>query len=99
MKFTGFTLIEILMVCVLLGILAAVIVPQSVGFSDEAKMTRRDLDVSMLQKLVVRYRIRNGAYPAVLTDLIAGGLTRDVPINPVTELAYNYNAVTGEVTP
>lgn len=99
MKNAAFTLIEILIVVVLLGILAAIIIPQFTDASDDAKVGAQDTDVASLQSLVELYRVKEGAYPAALANLVADGYTRSVPTNPVTAAAYTYVAATGTVSP
>jgi general secretion pathway protein G len=59
----GFTLIEVMVVVVILGILAAFIVPKIIGRPDEAKVAKVKSDVSALQTALDLYRLDNGAYP------------------------------------
>lgn len=99
MKNAAFTLIEILIVVILLGILAAIIIPQFTDASDDANLAAQDTDVASLQSLVELYRVKEGSYPTALADLVAGGYTRAVPTNPVTSAAYTYTAATGTVAP
>ena len=99
MKNAAFTLIEILIVVILLGILAAIVIPQLTVAADDASTNAQETDISSLQFFVELYRVKEGAYPTALGDLETGGYTRDVPINPVTIAPYSYNAGTGRVTP
>ena len=99
MKNAAFTLIEILIVVILLGILAAIIIPQFTDAADEANVSAQDTDVASLQSLVELYRVKEGAYPAGLADLVTNNYTRVVPTNPVTGAAYTYTAATGTVAP
>ena len=98
MKNAAFTLIEILIVVILLGILAAIIIPQFTDASDDANAAAQDTDVASLQSLVELYRVKEGAYPANL-GVLAPGYCREVPTNPVTGAAYSYDAATGTVSP
>ncbi len=99
MKNAAFTLIEILIVVILLGILAAIIIPQFTDASDNANQAAVDTDIASLQSLVELYRVKTGAYPTALGDLVTGGYTREVPTNPMTSAAYTYTPATGTVAP
>lgn len=98
MKNSAFTLIEILIVVILLGILAAIVMPMLSTAADDANTNAQDTDAASLQFLVELYRVKEGAYPAALGDLDPD-YTRAVPGNPVTIAPYTYNAVTGRVSP
>lgn len=70
MKKSAFTLIEILIVVILLGILAAIVVPQFTDASDEAKAKRVLTDERILKSAVQLYRAKEGAFPATLGALV-----------------------------
>lgn len=67
----GFTLIEVMVVVVILGILAAFIVPRIIGRPDEAKITKVKSDVQALQTALDLYRLDNGRYPTTEQGLRA----------------------------
>ena len=94
----AFTLIEILIVVVLLGILAAIVIPQFSDASDEAKIAAQDSDMHTLRGQVQLYRAKEGGYPATLGALSPNYL-ETIPTNPVTDAAYGYDPLTGYVTP
>ncbi len=98
MKQAAFTLIEILIVVILLGILAAIIIPQFTDAADDANAAAQDTDIASLQSLLELYNVKEGGYPANLGLLVTAGYTREVPTNPVTGAAYGYTAATGTVT-
>lgn len=60
----GFTLIELLLVMVILGILAAVVVPKLVGRTDQAKISAAKTDISNLSQALDAYEIDNGKFPS-----------------------------------
>ena len=60
----GFTLIEIMVVVVILGILGALIVPNVIGRPDEARVTSARLAVQEIGKALEFYRLDNGIYPS-----------------------------------
>ena len=59
----GFTLIEIMVVVIIIGLLAAVIVPQVVDKVDQAKMTRAEADIQALEAALTMFRLDNSRYP------------------------------------
>jgi general secretion pathway protein G len=59
----GFTLIEIMVVVIIIGLLAAVIVPQVVNKVDEARVARAKEDIQSLETALTEYRLDNSVYP------------------------------------
>ncbi len=59
----GFTLIEIMVVVVILGILSALIIPQIMSRPDEARKVKAKNDVLAIQNALDLYKLDNGMYP------------------------------------
>ncbi len=59
----GFTLIEIMVVVVILGILAAMVVPKVLDCPDQARATAARQDISGLMQALKLYRLDQGRYP------------------------------------
>jgi general secretion pathway protein G len=59
----AFTLVELMVVLVILGILAAAIVPNVVGKSDKAKRTKAVADLSVIESLLDQFYLDMGRYP------------------------------------
>ena len=59
----GFTLIEIMVVVVILGILAAMVVPKVLDRPDQARATAAKQDVAGLMQALKLYRLDHGTYP------------------------------------
>lgn len=67
----GFTLIEIMVVVVILGILAALVVPQVMSRPDQAKVTVAQGDINAVAAALDMYRLDNFAYPSTQQGLEA----------------------------
>ena len=66
---SGFTLVEILIVVIILGILAAIVIPQFTGASQDARKSNLASQVQTLKSQIELYRLQhNEALPLLLTD-------------------------------
>jgi len=95
---SGFTLIEIMVVVVILGILAAIVVPNIMGRPDEARIAKAKQDIAAIESALNLYRLDNYNYPSTqqgLEALVAppqgdpparnwkpGGYLKSVPKDP-----------------
>ncbi|MCY4656391.1 MAG: type II secretion system major pseudopilin GspG [Gammaproteobacteria bacterium] len=70
-KEKGFTLLEILMVVVIIGILAVLIVPNIVGRGEEARITATKSDLRTIGNALEMYRLDNSYYPSTSQGLEA----------------------------
>jgi general secretion pathway protein G len=78
---SGFTLVEILIVVVILGILAAIVIPQFTNASTEAKQSSLQSDLQMLRSQIELYKIQhNDALP----NANGAGLAFDVAMTTYT---------------
>ncbi|MBU3712765.1 MAG: type II secretion system protein GspG [Limnohabitans sp.] len=80
----GFTLIELMVVLVIIGVLAALIVPNVLDRADDARVTAARTDVNNLMQALKLYRLDNQSYPAAeqgLQALIAKPTTAPAPLN------------------
>ncbi|HUS24073.1 MAG TPA: type II secretion system major pseudopilin GspG [Candidatus Binatia bacterium] len=67
----GFTLIEIMVVVVILGILAAIVVPRLAGEPDKARVAKARQDIRALESALQLYRLDNYYYPTTQQGLEA----------------------------
>ena len=59
----GFTLIEIMVVVIILGILAAIVAPNVIGRIDDAQIARAQQDLRNIESALKFYRLDNFSYP------------------------------------
>ena len=81
---TGFTLIEIMVVIVILGILAALVVPRVLDRPDEARAIAAKNDIAAIMQALKLYRLDNQRYPTAeqgLAALVARPTVAPVPPN------------------
>lgn len=80
----GFTLIELMVVLVIIGVLAALIVPNVLDRADDARTTAAKTDVNNLMQALKLYRLDNQRYPTGeqgLSALTAKPTTNPAPPN------------------
>lgn len=92
----GFTLIEVMVVVVILGILAAIVVPRIMDRPDEARKVKAQQDIRALEAALNLYRLDNYTYPTTDQGLEAlaqkpvpepprwkeGGYVDRLPVDP-----------------
>lgn len=80
----GFTLIELMVVLVIIGVLAALIVPNVLDRADDARVTAARTDVNNLMQALKLYKLDNQRFPTAeqgLNALVAKPTTGPVPPN------------------
>ena len=80
----GFTLIELMVVLVIIGVLAALVVPNVLDRADDARVTAARTDVNNLMQALKLYRLDNQRYPTPeqgLQALVARPTAAPAPIN------------------
>ena len=68
----GFTLVEILVVVVILGILASIVAAKVSGHTEKAKKAKTEADIQTIKLAVGQYEMDNGNNPSALSDLVSG---------------------------
>ena len=83
-KSLGFTLIELMVVLVIIGVLAALIVPNVLDRADDARVTAARTDISNLGQALKLYKLDNQRYPTAeqgLQALIIKPTSGPIPTN------------------
>ena len=84
-KNSGFTLIEVLVVVVILGILAAIIVPNIMDKPGQAKITKAKADIRAIESAFNMYRLDHHVYPTTdegIEALVTGDYLPRMPKDP-----------------
>lgn len=87
----GFTLVEVLLVVIIVGILAAVVIPRITYSRSEAQKAACDANVRTLNSQIELYRTQTGNWPADLDALVTADYIDAVPECPFGT-AYVYGA-------
>lgn len=82
-KTRGFTLIEVMVVVVILGILAAIIVPKIMSRPEQARIVKVKQDILAIQSALDLYKLDNGIYPT--TDQGLNALVKKPTSDPVPQ--------------
>ena len=80
----GFTLIEVMVVVVILGILAAIIVPKIMSRPEQARVVKVKQDILAIQSALDLYKLDNSTYPTTdqgLAALVTKPTTQPTPRN------------------
>ena len=67
----GFTLLELMVVIIILGVLAGLVLPRFMGRTEEAKRTKAKLQIENLEAALKLYKLDNGNYPGTEQGLEA----------------------------
>jgi len=80
-KSKGFTLLEVMVVIVIIGMMLSVVVPNLMGSQDTAKLQKAVQDVTALENSLSMYKLDNYDYPSTEQGLEA--LTEQTDIEPI----------------
>jgi general secretion pathway protein G len=90
----GFSLVELLLVLVILGTLAAIVIPKFAGRTEQARMTAAETQISHFKTVLDAFEVDNGYYPKGsegLKDLVEepseakawrGPYLEEIPVDP-----------------
>jgi general secretion pathway protein G len=87
-KINGFTLIEVMVVVVILGILAAIVVPKIMSRPEQARIVKVKQDILAIQSALDLYKLDNSFYPTTdqgLQALVSKPTTDPMPRNWKTD--------------
>ena len=94
----AFTLLEMLLVMVILGLLAAIIIVRASATRQYAEEKVSDHTLSSLDSAIEQYKIENTTWPTTLDDLVPTYLPDGVPQPVVNGATYGIDPVTHRAT-
>ena len=97
----GFTLVELMVVIVIIGLLATVVVINVMPAQDTARKKKAEADIALLEQATEMYRLNRMSYPSGgegLEALASGGFIKRLPDDPWGN-PYRYEAPGGSGRP
>lgn len=73
----GFTLIELMVVVIILGILATIAIPRFMNKKDEAEAAKNAADIKIIQNAVDLYYFDKDVYPTTTQELVDAGYLKE----------------------
>lgn len=80
-KSLGFTLIEVMVVLLIIGIMAGMIAPQILGNQEEAQIKTAAIDIQSLENALTQYKLSNNTFPSTEQGLDA--LVNEPTVEPI----------------
>ena len=96
---SGFTLVEVILVVVIVGILAAIVIPRITYTRAQAQRAACQANVAAMNAQIELYHVQEaaGTWPASLNDLITADYIDAIPVCPYGD-AYVYDTTPHRVT-
>jgi prepilin-type N-terminal cleavage/methylation domain-containing protein len=94
-RVAGFTLIEIMVVVVIIGLLAAIVVPQVIGHVEGARVAKAKQDIQSFETALTMYRLDNFSYPSTDQGCERWWSGQPIPQSGTGERADIYSACPG----
>jgi general secretion pathway protein G len=89
----GFTLIELLVVLTIVALLLTIAAPEFLSNVNKAKEAVLKEDLFAFRDAIDKYYSDKGAYPPTLEALVTGKYLRKIPVDPMTDSAATWTAV------
>ena len=87
---SGFTLIELMVVMLIIGVLMAIAVPSYIGAIKAAKESVLKEDLHVIRNAIDSYTMDKQKAPQSLQDLVEAGYLKVIPVDPMTRTAESW---------
>jgi general secretion pathway protein G len=80
----GFTLVELMIVMLIIGVLAAIAIPSYIASIKSAREAVLKEDLHVMRNAIDSYTMDKGKAPQSLDDLVQSGYLKSIPVDPIT---------------
>ncbi len=81
----GFTLVELMIVMLIIGVLAAIAIPSYTASIRNAREATLKMDLQVMRQAIDSYTMDKEKAPQSLDDLVQSGYLKEIPRDPVTQ--------------
>jgi len=94
---TGFTLVELMVVMLIISVLAAIAIPAFIASIKSAREAVLKEDLHIMRQAIDSYTMDKQKGPQSLDDLVQGGYLKEVPSDPMTYSTTTWVTATSDV--
>lgn len=93
----GFTMIELMVVVIIIGVLVAIAVPVYSNAAQKSRISRARADLRTLESAISIYYAEKSEYPELQKDLVDSNYLKEIPTDPWRNEQYIYDKSDGSV--